>query len=68
MSLLLFIVSILFIKGFDVGFALAIIGIVNFTIIILKSVAKSIQETKEKYQKEEEAFFKKFYEEKNKNG
>lgn len=67
MSLLLFIVSILFIKGFDVGFALAIIGIVNFTIIVLKSVAKSIQETEEKYQKEEEAFFKKFSEEKNKN-
>ena len=67
MSLLLFIVSILFIKGFDVGFALAIIGIVNFTIIILKSVAKDIQETQEKYEKEEEAFFKKFCEEKNKN-
>lgn len=67
MALLLFIVSILFMKGFDVGFALAIIGIVNFAIIILKSVTKGIQETAEKYKKEEEALFKKIFEEKNKN-
>ena len=47
MPLIIFVFSILFLRGYDVGTALAIVGILNFSFAIFRNILKELEKSKE---------------------
>lgn len=47
MPLVIFVLSILFLRGYNVGMALAVVGILNFLFAIFRNSVEEFKKTKE---------------------